>query len=877
MSSLSLTKTFASLPKAKPKTHLFSTTSPIQFLPNPQHSHPKPPPLQPLFTSECLNKPLVSNHSSSDSKDYYNLLHLSVRYRDIELAKAVHVSILKLEEDTQLSTALIVAYLKLGQINHAHKVLETLSCPNIVSYTAMISGFAKSNREYDAIELFFEMRESGIVPNEYSFVALLTACIRISKLELGFQVHALAIKLDYVDHTYVTNALMGLYAKGGCVHYVVKLFDEMPQRDIASWNTVISGVLKECMNGRAFQLFRDMLRIDGFRVDHFTISTLLAASTGCLALIRGQELHAHALRIGLETNLSVNNALIGFYTKCGSVDDVEALFERMPVKDAFTWNEMITAYMEFGLVDLAVGIFDLMPGKDCVTYDCVLSGYCRNGNGSEALELFCRMVEEGTELTDFTLTSVVNACGILMEMKISEQVHGFVLKFGVGSNECVEAALLHMCTRCGRMADADKMFRRQQFNQDSWQIWTSMICGHARNGQPKEAISLFSQRQLGGIAVDEVALTAVLGVCGTLGFHVFGEQIHCCTLKSGFLSDMLVGNAIISMYCKCGYMKDAINIFNVMPTRDVVTWNSLIAGHVLHRQGHEALTVWAKMEKAGLQPDNITCTLIISAYKHTNSNLVDCCHRFFLSMESTYHIVPTSEHYASLVGVLGHWGLLNEAEEVINKMPFKPEASVWRALLDSCRIHVNTTVGKRAAKKILDMEPRDLSTYVLKSNLYSASGRWHCSEMIREEMKVKGFQKFPIRSWIIHQNKVHSFYARDKSHSQTKDVYSGLEILILECLKAGYVPDTSFVLHEVEEHQKKDFLFYHSAKLALTYGLLMSRPGKPVSIMKNILLCGDCHTFFKYVSVVTKREIHVRDSSGFHCFVTGQCSCGDHW
>ncbi|KAL7219435.1 hypothetical protein ACSBR2_012483 [Camellia fascicularis] len=159
---------------------------------------------------------------------------------------SVHASILKLEEgDTQLSNALIVAYLKLGLVTHAHQVFLCLSCPNVVSYSAMISGFAKSNREGLAVELFFEMRGSGIEPNEFSFVAILTACIRLSELKLGFLVHSLAMKMGHLECTFVSNALMGLYSKCGCFDFVVSLFDEMPQRDIASWNTLIAGVVKD--------------------------------------------------------------------------------------------------------------------------------------------------------------------------------------------------------------------------------------------------------------------------------------------------------------------------------------------------------------------------------------------------------------------------------------------------------------------------------------------------------------------------------------------------------------------------------------------------------------------------------------------------------
>ncbi|KAL6998156.1 hypothetical protein U1Q18_008283 [Sarracenia purpurea var. burkii] len=792
--SISLSKTLLCLSKPKPPLIPFSASPPPHFLPNPALSISKPPPLQPLFPQNPDKNAPPSTYKWPQTGDYFNLLRLSVRDDDVEIAAAAHASVLKLEEDTQLSNALIVAYLKLGLIDYAHRVFLGLSCPDLVSYTKMISGFAKSNREDEAVELFFEMRGSGIEPNEFTFVAILTACIRVSDLELGSQIHSLVIKMGYSEFTFVSNALIGLYSRCGCLDFVLALFDKMLQRDIVSWNTIISGKVKALLYDRALEVFRDMKRVDGFTVDHFTLSTLLVACTKGLSWMGGREIHAHALRVGFQSNLSVNNALIGFYTECGSVREVSTLFNMMPRKDVITWTEMVTAYMEFGLIDSAVEIFDKMPERNCVSYNALLAGYCRNGNGSRALALFCRMVEEGIELTDFTLTSVINACGLLMDLKTSKQVHGFVLKFGFGSNDCIESALLDMCTRCGRMVDAEEMFYQFPQNQNNPIMWTSMICGYSRNGQPGDAISLFFMNQSDFIAVDEVSLAAVLGACGTLGFHIVGKQIHCLALKIGLLSDIGVGNAVLSMYCKCGNMDDAIEVFNKMSRHDIVSWNSLMTGHLLHRQGDEALDLWSKMEMTGLKPDAVTFLLNISAYRHTNSNLVDNCWRLFLSMKSKYDIEPTSDHYAAFIGVLGNWDLIEEAEEFINKMPFEPDTIVWRALLDASRIRSNTKLGKWAAKQILGKEPKDPSTYILVSNLYSASGRWVCSESVREEMGKKGFLKLPIRSWTIHQNTVHSFYARDKSHGQSKDIYSGLNILILECLKVGGEnPDTCYI------------------------------------------------------------------------------------
>ncbi|KAF5185263.1 Pentatricopeptide repeat-containing protein [Thalictrum thalictroides] len=755
------------------------------------------------------------------SNNYHHLLRLSIRRDDVFFTKAIHASILKAEENTQLCNTLIDAYIKLKNFNYAHKCFTRLSFPDVISYTTLMSAYAKSNREDEAIKLFFGMRWGGIDPNEFSFVAILTVCIRILDLKLGSQIHALVVKSECSGFTYVCNALMGMYLKSGRLDSAIQLFEEMPQRDLASWNTIISGLVKELEYERAFEYFRDMLRSDGFEVDQFSLSSLLVAATEVFDHMKGREIHAHALKVGFGANVSVNNALITFYTKCGKLDDVVRLFEMMLQKDIITWTGMVIAYMEFGMVERAVKAFAQIPRKSCISYNALLAGFCRNGEGLQALKLFQGMLERGMELSEFSLTSIVNACAVLSEGGISKQIHGFVIKFGFGSNPWIEAALLDMCTRCGRMANAKRMFDRWSYEQNRSMIWTSMICGYARNAQPEKAVSLFCTMQAEeDVVVDDVVSTAVLGVCGSLSFHDMGKQIHCHVYKSGFVSDLGVCNAIMSMYAKCGDMEEALKCFNLMPNHDIVTWNGLISAHLLYRNGDKALAVWSEMNHMGLKPDPITLALILSAYRHTKLNLLDNCLDLFHSMTNKYGIEPTSEHYASIVGVLGYWGCYEEAEEMIDNMPFEPDASVWRALLDSCRLRSKTKLGKKIVERLVTMEPQDPSTYILVSNLYSASGRWQCFERIRNEMREKGLRKHPSRSWLIQGNKIHSFYARDKSHPDCREIYSGLSELIPRCMKAGYIPDTSFVLHDVAEHQKKEFLFYHSAKLAVTYGIL---------------------------------------------------------
>ncbi|CAH8330296.1 unnamed protein product [Eruca vesicaria subsp. sativa] len=803
----------------------------------------------------------------------FYLLRLSSQYDDVEVTKAVHASFLKLsEEKTKLGNALISTYLKLGFPRDAFLVFVSLSSPTVVSYTALISGFARLNLEIKALKVFFKMRSEGVIePNEYTFVAVLNACVRSCRFSLGVQIHGLIVKSGFLSSVFVGNSVMSLYSSDG----VVKVFDEMPQRDVVSWNTVISCLVKEGLFGEAFELFCEMNRVEGVEADSFTVSTLLSVSDS----MRGRELHGRAVRMGLRQELSVSNALIGFYGKCGEIKKVESLYEMMSVRDGFTLTEMITAYMAFGMVDSAVEMFEKIPEKNNISYNALIAGFCRNGYGLKALRLFTEMIQRGVELTDFSLTSAVDACGLVSEKKVSEQIHGFCVKFGCASNPCIQTALLDMCTRCERMTDAEEMFELWPSNLDCSKATTSMLGGYSRNGLPEKALSLFHRTlREEKLVLDEVSLTLIIAVCGTLGFGQMGDQIHGYALKGGYSSDIGLGNSLISMYSKCFHFNDAIKVFNTMREHDVVSWNSLISCYILQRNGDEALAIWLRMNKEGIKPDTITLALVISSYRYTESNKLSTCRDLFLSMETIHGILPTTEHYAAYVRVLGHWGLLEEAEETVNSMPFQPEVSVLRALLDSCRVHSNTSIAKRVEKLILSTKPDNPSEYILKSNIYSASGLWHRSEVIREEMRERGYRKHPSRSWIIHGNMIHSFHARDTSHPQEKDIYSGLEILIMECLKAGYEPDTEFVLQEVDELMKKSFLFHHSAKLAVTYGILTNKSrGKPVRVVKNVMLCGDCHEFYKYVSVVVKREIVLRDSSGFHRFVNGKCSCKDLW
>jgi pentatricopeptide repeat protein len=249
---------------------------------------------------------------------------------------------------------------------------------------------------------------------------------------------------------------------------------------------------------------------------------------------------------------------------------------------------------------------------------------------------------------------------------------------------------------------------------------------------------------------------------------------------------------------------------------------------------------------------------------------------YFDSMKTQFNIEPTNQHYNCMVDVLARSGQLDKAEYLISSMEQQDIIS-WTALLGSCRTHGDVKRAERIADIILKLNPQDAPTYVLLSNIYASVGRFDDVKRVRTLMEKNGVKKIPGMTWIEVDGEIHSFVVHDKSHKNTDEIYEKLEWLISEMKKVGYIPDTSFILHDVEEEDKKELICYHSEKLAISFGLLKLPPHSNIIITKNLRVCGDCHTSTKLISKICKRDIIVRDSNRFHHFKDGKCSCNDYY
>ncbi|KAL6206622.1 hypothetical protein ACLB2K_023870 [Fragaria x ananassa] len=245
-------------------------------------------------------------------------------------------------------------------------------------------------------------------------------------------------------------------------------------------------------------------------------------------------------------------------------------------------------------------------------------------------------------------------------------------------------------------------------------------------------------------------------------------------------------------------------------------------------------------------------------------------------MKELFGVVPREEHYACMIDLLGRAGKIKEAMELVNTMPFQANASVWGSLLGAARIHKNVELGERAADMLFVLEPEKSGTHVLLANIYAAVGMWDKVAKMRRLMKHNQVKKEPGMSWIEVQDKVHTFIVGDRNHWRSKEIYAKLDELHDSMHKAGYVPMVEIDLHDVEQSEKEQLLQCHSEKLAVAFALIATPPGALIRVKKNLRVCIDCHTAFKFICKIVSREIIVRDVNRFHHFKDGSCSCGDY-
>lgn len=473
---------------------------------------------------------------------------------------------------------------------------------------------------------------------------------------------------------------------------------------------------------------------------------------------------------------------------------------------------------------------------------------------------------------DHIFPSATKSCGILSRYDIGQSIHCLVVKTGYEFDVFVGSSMVDMYAKCGEIGYARQMF--DEMPDKNVVSWSGMICGYAQLGEDEEALRLFKEALFENLDVNDFTFSSVVRVCGNSTLLELGKQIHGLCSKTSFDSSSFVGSSLISLYSKCGVIEGACRVFDEVPIRNLGMWNAMLIACAQHAHTDRAFDLFKEMEGVGMKPNFITFLCVLYACSH--AGLVDKGRYFFERMKE-YGIEPGDQHYASMVDLLGRAGKLQDAVSIIKEMPMKPTESVWGALLTGCRIHGDTELAAFAADKVFELGSVSPGLHVLLSNAYAAAGRWEDAAKARKMLRDQGRKKETGLSWVEEGNRVHTFASGDWSHTKTKEIYQKLEELEVEMERAGYVADTSFVLREVDSAEKNKTIRYHSERLAIAFGLITFPFERPIRVMKNLRVCGDCHTAIKFMSKCSGRVIIVRDNNRFHRFEDGKCTCGDYW
>lgn len=698
-----------------------------------------------------------------------------------------------------------------------------------------------------------DMLSEGKTVQSAMYVPLLHECVETVSLGAARAVHGHMVKTGTTADLFVATSLVNVYMRCGASQDARKLFDQMPEKNVVTWTALITGYTLNSQPVAALEVFVEMLEA-GRYPSHFTLGATLSACSALENVDMGKQVHGYTIKYGAESITSIGNALCRLYTKSGGLESAMRAFQRVPDKNVITWTTMISAYAE---------------DENCVEL---------------GLTLFLDMLKDGVMPNEFTLTSVMSLCGTRLDLDLGKQVQAFCFKIGCETNLPVKNSTMYLYLRKGETDEAMRLF--EEMEDVSIITWNAMISGYAQimdaakddlhaRSRGFHALKIFRDLRRSATKPDLFTLSSILSVCSAMMALEQGEQIHAQTIKTGFLSDVVVNSALVNMYSKCGCIEDATKAFVEMSTRTLVTWTSMISGYSQHGRPQEAIQLFEDMRFAGVKPNEITFVSVLSACSY--AGLVGEAERYFNMMKEEYKIEPIVDHYGCMIDMFVRLGRLDDAFSFIKRTGFEPNEAIWSSLVAGCRSHGNVELAFYAADRLLDLKPKGVETYVLLLNMYISTGRWHDVSRVRKLMKQEDLGILRDRSWITIKDKVYFFRANDKAHKQSDELYQLLENLLEKAKAIGYEPYQNAELSDSEEDEKPaaGSLKHHSERLAVALGLLQTPPGATVRVTKNITMCRDCHSSIKFFSLLANREIIVRDSKRLHKFKDGRCSCGD--
>ncbi|KAF8704099.1 hypothetical protein HU200_031587 [Digitaria exilis] len=695
---------------------------------------------------------------------YAALVAACSRLRSLPHARLVHRHIVAsspdgsgLARNTVLCNHLITMYGRCAAPDSARAVFDGMPDRNPVSWAAVIAAHAQNSRCADALGLFSSMLRTGTAPDQFALGSTVRACAELGDVRLGRQVHAQAIKSEDGSGLIVQNALVTMYSKSGSVEDGHTLFERIRDKDLVSWGSIITGLAQQGCEMEALRIFREMIAEGMHHPNEFHFGSVFRACGVVDSLEYGEQIHGLSVKYRLDCNSYAGCSLSDMYARCNKLDSARKAFYRIEKPDLVSWNSLINAYSVEGLL-------------------------------SEAMALFSEMRDSGLRPDGITIRGLLCACAGYDALCQGRAIHSYLAKLGLDGDVTVCNSLLSMYARCLDFPSAMDVFH--ETNDRDVVTWNSILTACVQHQHLEEAFKLFSLLHRSVSSMDRISLRNVLSASAELGYFEMVKQVHAYAFKVGLVGDAMLSNGLIDTYAKCGSLDDANKLFEIMGTgRDVFSWSSLIVGYAQFGYAKEALDLFTRMRNLGIQPNHVTFVGVLTACSRVG--FVDEGCYYYSIMEPEYGIVPTREHCSCVIDLLARAGRLSEAANFVDQMPFEPDIIMWKSLLAASKTHNDVEIGKRAAEGILNIDPSHSAAYVLLCNIYASSGYWNEFARLKKAMRSSGVQKSPGKSWIKIKGELKVFIVEDRSHPEAGEIYTMLELVGMEMVKAGYVPEFS--------------------------------------------------------------------------------------
>ncbi|CAN4112885.1 unnamed protein product [Withania somnifera] len=572
---------------------------------------------------------------------------------------------------------------KNGFLASALHMFEEMPKRDVVTWNIMISGYSHSGFPRKSLHLYSKMVSQGIKENSSTFSSILSTCANADLYKEGIEIHSRVIVLGFSMNLYIGSALVNIYIQMGLIDVAFKLFYDLPKRNLPIWNLVLRGSCDLGRSGEFLRLYSGM-KLENVEPNGLTFCYLIHGC--CKERLRdnGRQLHSHVIKTGwLESNIFLANALVDFYSACRILVDADKAFECIPPQDVMTWNSMVSVYAANDLLHEAVQVLEEMRSWD-------------------------------KHPSAISFIALLNLSSHRKELLFGKQIHTFVIKLGIDNGSVlIQSALIDMYGRNDDIQSSITVF--QCSRERSLECCNSMMSSLLHLGFFQDVFEL-----LVGWFVKILRLMN-LEKC---------DVLHCCAIKSGFDSDCMVLCALIDAYSRCGQIRFSQQIFEALSSPNIIGFTSIINAYARKGMGNECVAVFEEMIQKGLKPDKVTFLCVLLGCNH--SGLVEKGKQIFDSMRTLHEIYPDRRHYSCMVDLLGRAGLVCEAEELLMHASLTGDSVMWSSLLRSCRIHQNEHVGRRAAKRLMDLEPEDPSFWLQASNYYSEIGEFEIAVCIRE-------------------------------------------------------------------------------------------------------------------------------------------------